>query len=83
MAKKMRAKMRVISITPQGAEAESLTFYGVAKDGPYPSDGSDEDNTFARFSPSISLIMTIANPALVGAQEVGDTFYVDFTPIPK
>lgn len=83
MAKKMRAKMRITSLTPLGAEAESLVFSGVAKDGPYPSDGSDEDNSFAKFSPSVSLTMTIANPALVGAQKVGDSFYVDFLPIEK
>ena len=55
--------------------------HGVSKDGPYPSDGSDEDNTFAKFSPSVTLDISITNPALLGTYAVGDTFYVDFTPI--
>lgn len=81
--RKMRAKVRVSGITPQG-EAERLTLTGVAKsDGPYPADGSDENNSFARWSPSVSFDMLIANPSLVGTFELGDTFYVDFIPAPK
>lgn len=53
----------------------------VAKNGAYPEDGSDEDNTFAKFSPSGVLDMQIANPDLLGKFKVGDTFYVDFTPV--
>ena len=83
---KMRAKMRVGAVLPyQSADGtvtqERLMLHGVAKSGGYPSDGSDEDNSFAKFSPSIALDMQIANPALIGTFEVGDTFYVDFTPV--
>ena len=83
---KMRAKMRVGSINPyfnaeKEKESETLYFHGVSKSGSYPSDGSDEDNTFAKFSPSVNLTIHIANPALIGTFEVGDTFYVDFTPV--
>lgn len=46
----------------------------------YPEDGSDEDNTFAKFSPSANLSINIANPDLFGKFNVGDKFYVDFTP---
>ena len=75
----MRAKMRIININsfPEYG-SENLTFAGVAKNGAYPPDGSDEDNTFARFTPNLNLQMTIANPKLVGQYEIGDTFYVDF-----
>jgi hypothetical protein len=76
----MRAKMRIASIKKFG-DQESLFFNAVAKDGPYPSDGSDEDNTFAKFSPSGSLQLTVANPALVGKYAEGDTFYLDFVPV--
>jgi hypothetical protein len=81
----MRAKMRVGSVLqfPDGKGAitqERLGMYCVAKSGNYPADGSDEDNTFAKFSPSGVLDIQIANPALIGAFKVGDTFYVDFTP---
>lgn len=48
----------------------------------YPEDGSDEDNTYAKFTPGADLSMNIANPALFGSFKVGDTFYVDFTPVP-
>ncbi len=86
MTTTMRAKLRVGSVfpyrNPETGEtiSETVTFHGVAKNGAYPADGSDEDNTFAKFSPSANLQILIANPALFGAHEVGDTFYVDFTP---
>lgn len=83
----MRAKVCVSSVyphrDPQTGEtvSEMLTFHGVAKsDGPYPEDGSDENNTFAKFSPFVTFDILVANPALLGAFAVGDTFYVDFTP---
>jgi len=76
----MRAKMRISSVEPQG-ESERLNFSGVCKNEAYPEDGSDEDNTFAKFSPNIDLGMTVANPALIGKFRVGDVFYVDFTPV--
>lgn len=83
---KMRAKMRVGSITPfsdgnGSVSQEKVTFHGVAKSSSYPNDGADEDNTYAKFSPSAVLDIVIANPALIGQFETGETFYVDFTPV--
>lgn len=83
--KKMRAKVRVSAIVPAGPYAdgqptEVLHLSGVAKNSAYPADGSDEDNSFARWSPSVVFQMHIANPVLVGTFSVGDTFYVDFIP---
>lgn len=81
----MRAKMKVGSVFPLRIDgntvSEQVTFHGVAKSSSYPADGSDEDNTFAKFSPSVNLTMMIANPALLGKLEPGATFYVDFTPV--
>ena len=77
----MRAKMRIAGIEKHSAEYETLHFHAVAKDGPYPSDGSDEDNTYAKFSPAGELSLSVANPALIGKFKVGDTFYLDFTPV--
>lgn len=84
---KMRAKVRVGSCfqyrNPETGDTinETLTFHGVSKsDGPYPADGSDENNTFSKFSPSVNFQIQVANPALFGKFEAGDTFYVDFTP---
>jgi hypothetical protein len=84
----MRAKMCVGSVTPFWPDAEGkpqqelLYLHGVAAKQ-YPEDGADENNTYAKFSPSISLQLTLANPALLGKFAVGDTFYVDFTPAPR
>ena len=83
---KMRAKMRVIAVRdggtgPTGTKCENLEFnVGYKRDG-YPADGTDEDNTFALFTPSADMSMTVTNPALVGTFKVGDTFYVDFIPV--
>lgn len=77
----MRAKMKVGHVFSLGDTHENLTFFCVSKSGAYPEDGSDEDNTFAKFSPSGKLELTVANPALLGKFPVGSTFYVDFTPV--
>lgn len=82
----MRAKLQVSSVfarpNPETGETvgETVKFHGVAKSGGYPPDGSDEDNTFAKWTPSASFEIYIANPALFGQFEPGQKFYVDFTP---
>lgn len=81
----MRAKMQVVGVaafndTNGQIMQENLTLYPVAKSGAYPSDGSDEDNSYARWTPSGELKLTIQNPALFGKLPVGSRFYVDFTP---
>lgn len=48
----------------------------------YPDDGSDEDNTYAKFSPSADFRLMVANPALFGQFQPGQKFYVDLTPVP-
>jgi hypothetical protein len=77
--KSMRAKLQVQSVTPCG-EGEILNFHAVSKSGAYPEDGSDEDNTYAKFSPSASLEINVQNPNLKGQFQVGEKYYVDFTP---
>lgn len=81
----MRAKMQVGAVFPHrdaegNVASETLHFHGVAKSTAYPPDGSDEDNTFAKWSPSINLQMQVTNPALFGQFEPGQKFYVDFSP---
>lgn len=76
--KKMRAKLVVNHIAP-GSTSERLSFNAVAASA-YPSDGSDEDNTYAKWSPSAEFGITITNPALIGQFLVGEKYYVDFTP---
>ena len=57
---------------------ETLSMHAVAASH-YPDDGSDENNTYAKFSPGAHLEINIANPALWGQFKVGDAYYVDFT----
>lgn len=80
----MRAKLKVTQVVEYPAqgpvESEVIHFQAVSKSEPYSEDGQDEDNTYAKFTPTASLEIHIANPALLGKHKVGDTFYVDFTP---
>ena len=75
----MRAKMKVDDVKSFDDGSEQLVFDAVCKSGSYPEDGSDEDNTFAMFTPSADLNMLVNNPALKGKFKVGQKFYVDFT----
>lgn len=81
----MRAKMTVLEVNRVGfhngngfQKQDRIKCAAVAAKS-YPADGSDEDNTYAKFSPAGELTLTIANPALVGKIEPGRTFYLDFT----
>ena len=75
----MRAKMRVSNVVVHPDGSESLSFSGVAKSDGYPSDGSDENNSFARWTPCAEMTMTVQNPDLFGKFSIGDEFYLDFT----
>lgn len=81
----MRAKMRIADINPYpktgDTSQETLVMYAVSKSGSYPEDGSDENNTFAKFSPSGRLELMIANPALIGKFKVDEEYYLDFTKV--
>ena len=83
--KTMRAKLQVSTVQSNKSDSgqilsENVIFNAVARNDAYPDDGSDEDNTYAKWSPSASLNILIANPALFGKFEPGQKFYVDFTP---
>jgi hypothetical protein len=84
MEKTMRAKLQVghVQVTRDNegnTTHETLTMHGVCKNK-YDETGLDDDNTFAKWSPGAHLNINIANPALFGKFEVGQKFYVDFTP---
>ena len=84
MAISMRAKLQVGAVFPHrnadgDTTSETLHFHGVSKSGGYPGDGTDEDNSFAKWSPSVNLQMQVTNPALFGQFEPGQKFYVDFS----
>ena len=79
----MRAKMQIGRIERHQGGNETIHMHAVAKNGTYPSDGADEDNTYAKFSPSGDFKLTIANPSLIGMFNPGDRFYIDFTKAEK
>lgn len=80
MEKVMRAKMLVNEVK-RYEHSEILTMAPVCKSGSYGPDGLDEDNTFAKFSPSGQLTLTVANPALFGRINPGEKYYLDFTKV--
>lgn len=82
----MRAKFLVTEVkefrNPDGSVVgEQVSFVAVGRQGQYPEDGSDEDNTFARWTPSANLTMYVANPALFGQLRNGDKVYADFSKV--
>lgn len=79
MSKPMRAKMQIQSVKLNlGGYSETLELIAV-----YGGSTNDEDNSFAKTTPSGSIKLEIANKELHGVYKPGDTFYVDFTPVPK
>ena len=62
----MRAKMKINHIDKPYEGQEILYFNPVSRSDSYPADGSDENNTYAKFSPSGMLSLTVCNPALLG-----------------
>ena len=79
----MRAKMRVANVVGHLDGSESLSFSGVARADGYPEDGSDENNSFARWTPCAELNMLVQNPDLCGKFVINDEFYLDFTKASK
>lgn len=74
----MRAKMKINHIEKRFEGQETLYLNAVAA-SKYPENGSDENNTYAKFSPAGMLSLTIANPDLIGMFEQGEEYYLDFT----
>lgn len=79
----MRAKLRVGYVREFEYDGkvtgERLTFNAVCA-SKYPEDGSDENNTYAKYSPSAEFTIHVAIPALFGKFVAGQEYYVDFTP---
>ena len=82
----MRAKLRLNYVKENeyngDKQGEVLSFNAVCANN-YPEDGSDENNTFAKFSPSAALEIHVANPDLWDKFKVGEEYYVDFTLAPE
>ena len=54
-------------------------FSAVCKSDGYPSDGTDENNSYAKWTPTADLTMAVTNPALLGKIVEGEEYYLDFT----
>lgn len=78
----MRAKFKINSVE-RFENSEKLRMSPVCKPSGYDATGLDEDNTFAKYSPSGSLELMVMNPALLGTFNPGDTYYLDFTKVEK
>jgi hypothetical protein len=79
MSVTMRAKFQVNRVERWQGQDKIVASAVTSK--PFDPEGLNEDNTYAKFSPSGALELTIANPALVGKIEPGQKFYLDFTPV--
>jgi hypothetical protein len=74
----MRAKMEVREVTKPYDGAEQIKLSAVCGK-PYNAGGESEDNSYARWTPSGELSLTITNPNLIGQFKQGQKFYLDFT----
>jgi hypothetical protein len=79
----VRAKFKVDSIERQqwgvGQEVHTIKMSPVYKT----SDPNDENSKFWKASPSGSIQLGCANPEAVKQFELGQEYYIDFTPAPK
>jgi len=73
----MRAKFIIESV--QGTESSQVLKMRAVTHKPFDEDGNSEDNSFAKWTPSGSLEMTITNPAVLSQLVPGDAYYLDFT----
>lgn len=78
----MRAKFKINHIDKRYLPNQETLYFNPVSASQYPADGSDENNTYAKYSPFGMLSLTIANPALIGKFAEGETFYLDFTLAP-
>lgn len=67
----MRAKFKIEHIT-KFEYGEELFMTPV-------TNGSPEDNTYSKYTPSGSLKIMITNPSLIGQYKPGQKLYMDFT----
>lgn len=79
MEPQMRAKLEVTEVV-RHKYGDQLKMTPVCKPS-YGEDGLDENNTYAKFTPSGELTLLVANPALLGQFAPGDVYYVDFTKV--
>ena len=75
----MRAKFYCTSLDKN--EGDPTNHYEHLHFAPVVGDGSTENESFSKFTPSGSLEFRVTNPDLFGKINPGDVFYLDFTPV--
>jgi len=72
----MRAKfvVPVGGVTKVGDTTENISMMAVTSK-PFDKDGNSEDNSFARWTPSGKLEISITNPDLIGQIKEGQVYY--------
>jgi hypothetical protein len=79
----MRAKFQVAKVDQNRDTSGQLSSVNLemtaVTEKPFDADGASDDNSFARWSPSGSFYINIANPNLFDQFEVGEKYYLDFT----
>lgn len=81
---KMIAKFQINNVEPISFDGgktvaqEKINLMAVSEK-PFDAEGASEDNTFARYTPSGELSITVQNPALLGKFKVGEKYYLEFT----
>lgn len=73
MPEKIRAKIRVSTVTQYDAGQEVVEAHAVHV-------GGAENTSFAKYTPSLNLSITIDNPEAKGFLKPGAEFYLDFIP---
>lgn len=68
----IRAKMVCEGVSKTG-DSENVALRAVTS-------GSEENKTFAKYTPSAYVQLTIDNPSAQGAFEQGKEYFVDFSP---
>jgi len=77
MNRVMRAKLKVTNVEKY-TDGERLTMTAVCPNE-FDPEGLDENNTYAKYTPSADLSMYVHNPDLLGKIEKGQEYYLDFT----
>lgn len=86
MSTTMRAKFTVSEVAiikpshPQALPCQKITMYPVTN-SKYGENGENEDNTFARYTPSGEIRLQVTNPELMDKINPGETYYIDFSPV--
>jgi hypothetical protein len=76
----MRAKVAIRNVERPYAGCETITFNPVTGNEQFGPNGESENNTYARYTPSGEIKLSITNPSLHNLFQPGQEFYVDFTP---